>query len=166
MPNSSSPTTNGKLLRNSTCLVYAPGPLVAKELETKCSTRNKPIGTIPLRECSRRSRNECPFPARSGATPLFTRTGSELVVDDTKVPSGIRDQERTCHYVCAREGKSNDRKRKTQEALVRWCFHFAQHHAAIHAIHEFFLLGRHRTIFTQAHRVERAMEDFFSLGTS
>src|SRR5947209_4740198 len=156
MPNSSSPTTNGNELRNSTCFVYAPGPWVAKELETKCSIRNRPIGTIPLRECSRRRRNECPCPARSGATPLFTRTGAALVVDDTKVPCGIRDQERTFYYVGATEGKSTDGKRKTQEVLVRGV-DFAQHHAAIHAIHEFFLLGCHRTIFTQAHGLERVM---------
>src|SRR5216684_6946427 len=115
MPNSSSPTTNGNELRNSTCFVYAPGPLVAKELETKCSIRNKPTGIIPLRECSRRRRNERPCPARSGATPLFTPTGSALVVDDTKVPSGIRDQERTFYYVGAREGKSNDGKREKRK---------------------------------------------------
>src|SRR5260370_16990284 len=117
MPNSSSPTTNGNELRNSTCLVYAPGPLVAKELETKCSIRNRPIGTMPLRECNRRRRKECPCRARSGATPLLTRTGSALAVDDTKVPSGIRDQERTFYYFGAREGKSNHAKQDRQEAL-------------------------------------------------
>src|SRR6202023_3561174 len=37
----------------------------------KCSRRKAPMGTTPLRECRRRSRNEVPSPARSGATPDF-----------------------------------------------------------------------------------------------
>src|SRR2546423_198786 len=69
MPNNSKATTKGKLLKNSTCLVYAPGPLVAKALEKKCSIRKRPMGMIPLSECNRRRRNECPCPARNGATP-------------------------------------------------------------------------------------------------
>src|SRR5271169_5072685 len=38
----------------------------------KCSIRNAPMGTMPVRECSRRSRNELPCPARSAGTPLAT----------------------------------------------------------------------------------------------
>ena len=52
-----------------------PGPRVANALETKCSTRNAPTGMMPLRECSLRSRNECPWPARSGGTPSCVLTG-------------------------------------------------------------------------------------------
>src|ERR1700682_5657924 len=84
MPNSSRPTTNGKLLRNSTCLLYAPGPLVANALEKKCSTKNKPIGIIPVSECSRRRKNECPCPARSGATPPLTFGVAVLGADATR----------------------------------------------------------------------------------
>src|SRR5258708_19492618 len=82
MPNSSSPTTNGNPLRNATCLVYAPGPLVAKALEKKCSIRKKPIGMIPLSECRRRRRNECPRPSRNGATPPLALTGVAALGDD------------------------------------------------------------------------------------
>src|SRR4051812_10864261 len=43
---------------------------MAVEFETRmCSTRNAPTGTMPLMECRRRSRKECPWPARSGGTP-------------------------------------------------------------------------------------------------
>src|SRR6266849_1804120 len=84
MPKSSSPTTKGKLLRNSTCFVYAPGPLVAKAFDTKCSIRKNPIGTMPVSECSRRKKKERPCPARSGATPSFTLNGVVLGPDATK----------------------------------------------------------------------------------
>src|SRR5215475_2499376 len=83
IPKSSSKNTNGTPLRNSTCFVYAPGPLVANALETKCSIRNKPIGMIPVSECRRRRKNECPWPARSGATPFLMSTGDELTVEAT-----------------------------------------------------------------------------------
>src|ERR1019366_4020184 len=36
----------------------------------KCSTRNTPMGMMPVRECNLRSRNELPSPARSEETPL------------------------------------------------------------------------------------------------
>src|SRR3984893_18766817 len=45
------------------------GPLKASAFEMKCSRRKAPMGTTPLRECRRRSRNEVPSPARSAATP-------------------------------------------------------------------------------------------------
>src|SRR3974390_146146 len=45
---------------------------MASELEMKCSSRNAPIGTIPLRECRRRRKKELPSPARSAGTPLAT----------------------------------------------------------------------------------------------
>jgi hypothetical protein len=35
-----------------------------------CSNKNAPTGMMPLSECSRRNRNSCPWPARSGATPV------------------------------------------------------------------------------------------------
>src|SRR6266487_3222227 len=85
IPKSSSPTTKGNPVSSSTCFVYAPGPLVAKALETKCSIRNNPTGIIPLSECSRRSKNEWPLPARKGATPRVVRMEGGLAADATKL---------------------------------------------------------------------------------
>src|SRR6476661_7222509 len=72
MPTVSRIGTKGSPVRNFTCAPYALGPLVAKALEMKCSSRNAPIGTIPLRECRRRRKNEWPLPARIGGTPRST----------------------------------------------------------------------------------------------
>jgi hypothetical protein len=55
---------------------------VANALEKKCSIRNRPTGMIPVSECKRRSRNECPCPARNGAIPLAL-VGDELTVEAT-----------------------------------------------------------------------------------
>src|ERR1700730_782334 len=107
MPNNSSPATKGKLPRNSTCWVYAPGPLVANAFETKCSIRNSPIGTIPVSECSLRQKKECPWPARNGETPFLILTGVALGADATKFPCEFKDDRRTFYYVGAGEGKSN-----------------------------------------------------------
>src|ERR1039457_2092914 len=51
----------------------------------KCSRRKAPMGTTPLMECRRRSRNEVPSPARSGATPdlIFGTGATGLAVDAT-----------------------------------------------------------------------------------
>jgi hypothetical protein len=59
------------------------GPLKASAFEMKCSRRKAPMGTTPLRECKRRSRNEVPSPARSGATPDLMRGATGLAVDAT-----------------------------------------------------------------------------------
>src|SRR5579871_1879297 len=72
MPTISRIGTNGRPVRNFTCAAYAQGPLVAKALEMKCSSRNAPIGMIPLRECRRRRKIEWPLPARIGGTPRST----------------------------------------------------------------------------------------------
>src|SRR3974377_1109064 len=45
---------------------------MASEWEMKCSSRNAPMGTMPLSECNRRRRKELPSPARSAGTPLAT----------------------------------------------------------------------------------------------
>src|ERR1700686_132471 len=99
MPNSSRPTTNGKLLKNSTCLLYAPGPLVANAFEKKCSTKNKPMGIIPVSECNRRRKNEYPCPARSGATPPLTFGVAVFGADANAVPRCFREDSRTFYYV-------------------------------------------------------------------
>src|SRR5882672_5514286 len=76
MPKSSRTGTSGRLAKNLTWWAYAVGPLRAAELEMRiCSNRNAPTGTIPLSECSRRSKKLIPLPARSGATPAFTSSG-------------------------------------------------------------------------------------------
>src|SRR2546427_10227673 len=103
MPNNSSATTKGKLVRNSTCLVYAADTLTAKALDMKCSIRNNPTGTMPVSECRRRSRKECPSPARSGATPclilgLTTAGAAEPALDPTTPPYDFRIDKRTFYY--------------------------------------------------------------------
>src|SRR5713101_2330478 len=115
MPNSSSPTTKGKLPSSSTCLVYAPGPLVANAFETKCSIKNSPIGTIPVSECSRRKTKERPCPARSGATPSLTRTGVVVLADATTflVSSGMK---RELFIMLAREKGSQGSDRSAFQA--------------------------------------------------
>src|SRR5208282_1112247 len=59
------------------------GPLKASAFEIKCSRRKAPMGTTPLREWRRRSRNEVPWPARSGATPDLILGATGLAVDAT-----------------------------------------------------------------------------------
>src|SRR5690242_1641771 len=73
MKNSSRKKTKGSPVRKRTFSLYALGPLTANAFEKKCSTRNAPMGTIPVSDCKRRRRNECPCPARNGATPASFR---------------------------------------------------------------------------------------------
>ena len=40
---------------------------------------------MPLSECKRRRRNECPSPARSGATPRFTSVGVAVLGTDATI---------------------------------------------------------------------------------
>src|ERR1035438_801220 len=49
----------------------------------KCSRRKAPMGTTPLMECRRRSRNEVPSPARRGATPALILEATGLAVEAT-----------------------------------------------------------------------------------
>src|ERR1035441_922308 len=49
----------------------------------KRSRRKAPMGTTPLMECRRRSRNEVPSPARKGATPGLILGTTGLAVDAT-----------------------------------------------------------------------------------
>src|SRR5438132_7314264 len=51
----------------------------------KCSMRKRPTGTMPLSECKRRSKNECPSPGRSGATPRFTSVGVAVLGTDATI---------------------------------------------------------------------------------
>jgi len=49
------------------------------------------MGTTPLRECRRRSRNEVPSPARSGATPDLILGAMRLAVDaEMTAPYAVR----------------------------------------------------------------------------
>jgi len=57
---------------------------VAKALEKKCSIKNRPMGMIPVSECKRRRKKECPCPARSGATPLLPVGVAVLGADATR----------------------------------------------------------------------------------
>src|SRR5437660_10948127 len=85
MPNSSRKKTKGNPARKATCLVYAAGPSMATKLEKKCSTKNAPMGIMPVSECRRRHRKEEPSPARNGATPPRSATGAaELALDATE----------------------------------------------------------------------------------
>jgi len=61
---------------------------------------------MPLRECSRRSRKECPSPARRGATAPFTRMGAVGLAVDRTAPYDFRSDKRTFHYLFVREAKS------------------------------------------------------------
>src|SRR5215475_2516552 len=42
---------------------------MVSKLETMCSMRKAPMGTIPVSECSLRQKKEWPSPARRGCTP-------------------------------------------------------------------------------------------------
>src|ERR1700747_2665405 len=62
----------------------------------KCSRRKAPMGTTPLKEWRRRSRNEVPSPARNGATPAWIlgtgRGATVLAVDATMIAPNLRFQ--------------------------------------------------------------------------
>lgn len=118
---------------------------MANAFETKCSIRNSPIGIIPLSECSRRQKNECPCPARNGATPDLTVGVVVLGADTRRVPCEIKDDQRTNYYVGQREGKSNVDCR--WDSLVGCSPRFVEDHAAVHALCNLFLVRRHGTIF-------------------
>src|SRR5215475_14967930 len=72
-----------------------------------CSKRKAPTGRIPVRECRRRSRNDVPCPARSGATPCF-RTGvaGRAVVATMSAPYENEYGKRTFYYLGAARTKS------------------------------------------------------------
>src|SRR5215469_7609372 len=73
-----------------------------------CSKRNAPTGMIPVRECSLRSTNDIPRPARKGATPR-ARTGAEELADATEAPYEPQYDKRTLDYLAREEGKSRNR---------------------------------------------------------
>jgi len=66
------------------------------------------MGTMPVSECRRRSRNELPSPARKGATPGLILGATELA--DATMGSYVSRYEfkRTAHYRCALEYKSRE----------------------------------------------------------
>src|ERR1700681_1687944 len=74
----------------------------------KCSRRKAPMGTTPLRECRRRSRNDVPSPARNGATPGLMLGVSLLEVMGLAVDAMMTAP---CVVQCANENvrtKTND----------------------------------------------------------
>src|ERR1700685_1385351 len=115
MPNSTRKNTRGSPPKNATCFAYASGPLIAVALETRmCSSKNAPTGTMPESECSRRSRNEVPCPARSGATRCAApgvAGGAVVLADATKAPYEFEEQKRTFYYLVAVEAKSRRRRK-------------------------------------------------------
>src|SRR5271157_191640 len=74
----------------------------------KCSRRKAPMGTMPVMECKRRSRNEVPSPARKGATPglIFGTGATGLAVDATMTaPYEVRCANRLLSVCVGREVK-------------------------------------------------------------
>src|SRR5438270_12677434 len=80
-----------------------------------CSIRNAPTGMIPVREWRRRSRKECPWPARRGGTPPGIAVaafdfGAVLAgvgaIERRALPDTNKIGERTFHYRVARMFKS------------------------------------------------------------
>jgi len=55
IPSASMSTTNGIRARSAAAVSNAAGPCRAREFVERCSTRKSPIGTTPVRECSRLS---------------------------------------------------------------------------------------------------------------
>src|SRR5215475_2612391 len=86
-----------------------------------CSKRKAPTGMIPVRECRRRSRNDVPWPARSGATPRL-RTGAAglAVVATMTAPYENEYDKRTFYYLGAARTKSRQGTR------------YATHHTMLH----------------------------------
>ena len=85
----------------------AAGPLNASAFEIKCSRRNSPIGTMPVRECKRRNQNDLPTPARSGATPGLIFEGMDWVDEaNVTVPCLVWSVKPTFHYVGWRSRES------------------------------------------------------------
>jgi hypothetical protein len=56
---------------------------------------------MPVSECSRRNRNDVPWPDRKGATPGFRLTGAAglAVVATMTAPCGFKCEKRTFYYV-------------------------------------------------------------------
>src|SRR5215475_8080426 len=71
-----------------------------------CSKRNAPTGTMPDKECNRRSQNETPCPARRGATPVRPSGAGALTVEANAAPYDFQSDSITFHYGSAKEGKS------------------------------------------------------------
>src|SRR6266496_1906164 len=79
----------------------------------KCSRRKAPMGTMPVRECKRRNRNDVPSPARRGATPglifgVGIGPGATGWADDATMaaPCMNRYERRTDYYPVVAEPKS------------------------------------------------------------
>src|ERR1017187_2675632 len=74
----------------------------------KCSRRKAPIGTTPVSECKRRSRNDVPWPARKGATPDLILEATGLAVDATiTAPYVVRCANWVLSFCTGREVKDS-----------------------------------------------------------
>jgi hypothetical protein len=89
---------------------------MAVEFEIRmCSNRKAPTGMMPVSECRRRSRNDVPCPARSGATPPFKLTGAAglAVVATMTAPYNFGYDKRTFYYLGGGNGKSRNSKMRS-----------------------------------------------------
>src|SRR5215469_10037325 len=99
--------------------------------------RNTPTGIMPVRECRRRQKNECPCPARSGATPARIVTGVVVlgVETATTLPCRLGDDQRLHHYLGRQEKKS---RRARQGRCLRWFLDSSRSTTELRRFHKFF----------------------------
>jgi hypothetical protein len=84
---------------------------VANALETKCSIRNAPTGIMPLSECSLRSQNEYPWPARRGGTPSWPLMGAAGLAVVATRPLVKSEMIRELFIILVKEKGSQGRQR-------------------------------------------------------
>src|SRR5215467_13244034 len=89
--------------------------------------RNTPTGIMPVKECRRRQKNECPCPARNGATPARIVTGVVVLGADTAttLPCRLGDDQRLHHYLGRQERKS---RRASQHRLPEMVYRQLRKH--------------------------------------
>jgi hypothetical protein len=72
---------------------------------------------MPVKECNRRSTNDAPCPARSGATPC-ANTGAEELADATEAPYEFSNEKGTFYYRVPEEVKSRNVRKVLEQSLV------------------------------------------------
>src|SRR5215467_5311601 len=92
------------------------------------------MGIMPVSECRRRKKKECPCPARSGATPARIVTGVVVLGTDaaTTLPCRSGDDPRTHHYLGRQEKKS----RRARATDAEDCFSTAPEARRIRCFHK------------------------------